>query len=251
MLIKISNATMQKENYPMLNRAEKPLLVLAGGFGTRLESVLGEVPKALAPVFGRPFLYFQIESWIRQGCKSFVFLLHHKAEQIIAFLKTEKHGLLKDCNFRFVVEPTPLGTGGSIAYAIKRLSLTGDFLVTNADTWLGSGVGEMMAASSPSILVVNVKNVSRYGQILFDENKLISGFFEKGKNLNSGWINAGVSCLSSDLFSSDAAHPFSLEAGLYPGLIERRLLRVVTSSTDFMDIGIPNDYEIFCREFFV
>jgi NDP-sugar pyrophosphorylase family protein len=230
--------------------SQKQLLVLAGGFGTRLQSVLGEVPKALAPVCGKPFLYFQIDSWIKQGCKSFVFLLHHKADQIISFLKTEEHGLLKDCNFRFVIEPTPLGTGGSVAYAIKNLSLRGDFLVANADTWLGRGVGEMMMVSSPSILVVKVKNVDRYGQVLFDDNMFISGFFEKGKILNSGWINAGISCLSVDLFNGDSSYPYSLEMGLYPDLIERRLLKAVTISTEFIDIGIPNDYEIFCREIF-
>ena len=52
------------------------MLVLAGGFGTRLQSVLADFPKALAPVGQAPFLRFQLEHWITQGLRSFVFLLH-------------------------------------------------------------------------------------------------------------------------------------------------------------------------------
>ena len=64
----------------------KRMLVLAGGFGTRLQSVLANVPKALAPIGDTTFLHLQIEHWIAQGLRSFVFLLHHQAEQIITFL---------------------------------------------------------------------------------------------------------------------------------------------------------------------
>ncbi len=66
------------------------LLVLAGGFGTRLQSVVSQVPKALAPVVGVPFLHLQIEHWKSQGIRSFGFLLHHQAELIIGFLQSNE-----------------------------------------------------------------------------------------------------------------------------------------------------------------
>ena len=84
------------------------MLVLAGGFGKRLQSVVAEVPKALAPVGQVPFLYLHIEHWTAQGLRSFVFLLHHQADSIISFLEAEKNGLLSGCQVTWLVESTPM-----------------------------------------------------------------------------------------------------------------------------------------------
>ena len=80
-----------------------PLLVLAGGFGTRLQPILGESPKALAQVCGQPFLSLQIEQWLKEGVTSFIFLLHHHADLIIKYLKSEENKLLKGCNVKYIV----------------------------------------------------------------------------------------------------------------------------------------------------
>ena len=66
------------------------LLVLAGGFGTRLRTAVTDVPKPLAPVGDVPFLQLQIEHWLDQGIREFTFLLHHQADQIVAFLKAQQ-----------------------------------------------------------------------------------------------------------------------------------------------------------------
>ena len=60
----------------------KPLIVLAGGFGTRLRSVISDVPKPLAPVAGHPFIVYLLRHWVDQGVKDFIFLLHYEASQI-------------------------------------------------------------------------------------------------------------------------------------------------------------------------
>ena len=75
------------------------MLVLAGGFGTRLQSAVSLAPKALAPVGDIPFLQFQLEHWVRQGIKSFVFLLHHQANLIKDFLDGPASGILRDCQY--------------------------------------------------------------------------------------------------------------------------------------------------------
>ncbi|WP_215390179.1 sugar phosphate nucleotidyltransferase [Polynucleobacter sp. MWH-UH25E] len=219
---------------------------MAGGFGTRLQSVLDGSPKALAPVNNKPFLSLQIEHWLSQGVDSFVFLLHHRADLIIEFLKSEESKLLKDCNVQYVVESKPMGTGGAIAYAIEQLAYEGDFLLTNADTWLGIGVDEMMKASSPSILVVKVEDVGRYGEVVFDNYRLVTAFVEKRENPNVGWINAGISRLNADLFKGWDGQPFSLEKSTYPQLVEKKVLAAITLDADFIDIGIPEDYLRFC-----
>ena len=223
------------------------LLVLAGGFGTRLQSVVSDVPKALAPVGNVSFLYLQLEHWIAQGVRSFVFLLHHQADLIIGFLKEEQIGLLKDCEIQWLVEPTPMDTGGAIAYAVEQLHLSGDFLVTNADTWLGTGIQELWQAGSPSMAVVKVADAGRYGNVQFDDVNLISAFKEKSTTAGAGWINAGLCQLHAELFIEWNHEPFSLERIIFARLAAQGKLKAVPLQTNFIDIGVPEDYFRFCR----
>lgn len=223
------------------------MLVLAGGFGTRLQSVVSQVPKALAPVGRLPFLYLQIEHWIAQGVRSFVFLLHHQAELIISFLEAEKNGLLADYQVTWLVEPTPMDTGGAVAYAVKQLNLTGDFLLTNADTWIGAGVQDISRTAAPSMAVFSLRDSSRYGQVQFNDQFKVTAFSEKSTNQGAGWINAGLCRLNADLFKNWDGQPFSLERISFPEWAGRGMLNAVPLETDFIDIGIPDDYFRMCR----
>ncbi len=231
----------------LVDVATVKMLVLAGGFGTRLQSVVSEVPKAMAPVCGVPFLSLQIKHWIDQGLRSFVFLLHHHADQIISFLVAEKSGLLKDCEVQWVNEPTPMGTGGAVAYAVQKLHLTGDFLITNADTWMGTGVKELALFVSPSMAVLNFSDASRYGLVKFDDNFHVTDFTEKSHEKGPGWINAGLYHLNVDLFKHWDGQAFSLERDCLPKLARCGSLKAVAFQSEFIDIGIPDDYFRFCH----
>lgn len=223
------------------------MLVLAGGFGTRLKPVVADVPKALAPVGPVPFLYIQIEHWIAQGLRSFVFLLHHQADVIINLLEVEKNGLLTGCQVTWLVEPTPMDTGGAVAYAVRQLNLTGEFLLTNADTWLGAGVEVISRSAAPSMAVLSLRDVRRYGQVQFNDNLNVTVFSEKSSSQGPGWINAGLCNLNTDFFKDWGGQPFSLERTLFPELASRGELKAVPLQTDFIDIGIPDDYFRFCH----
>jgi D-glycero-alpha-D-manno-heptose 1-phosphate guanylyltransferase len=223
------------------------LLVLAGGFGTRLKSVVTDVPKALAPVGGVTFLYLQIEHWVSQGINSFVFLLHHQADLIVDFIKIEKDGLFKGCDVQWIIEPTPMDTGGALAHAIQQLNISGDFMVSNADTWLGAGISEVRQENSPSIAVLNVPDASRYGSVKFNEGGIITAFIEKSDLVGGGWINAGLSHLHTDLFKDWDRQPFSLERDKFPLWVSQGILKAVPLEFSFIDIGIPDDYFRFCR----
>jgi D-glycero-alpha-D-manno-heptose 1-phosphate guanylyltransferase len=220
---------------------QKTLLVLAGGFGTRLKSVVSEVPKPLAPVNGYPFLYYQIKNWTSQGIKDFVFLLYHQADLLIEFLKSEEEGILKNCNTRWIIETEPMGTGGAVANCIKELNLSGDFLITNADTWLGSGLKELSQTLSPAMTVVNVEDCGRYGSVKINENHVIA-FEEKTNTKGRGWINAGMCSLNAGVFSDSEKKVFSLEQITFPALANSGQLKAVKLTTEFIDIGVPEDY---------
>jgi NDP-sugar pyrophosphorylase family protein len=229
-----------------MNRSTE-LLVLAGGFGTRLRSTVPEVPKALAPVAGRPFLQYLIESWVEQGVTKLTFLLHHQARLIDAFLASQQgEGRLGQCELRTLTEPEPLGTGGAVAYAVRQFQLTRSFLVTNADTWLGSSIQRVLEIEPPAMAIVQVENTDRYGSVQMEQGKVVT-FEEKQDSAGAGGINAGLYHLHADLFQDWNSHPFSLERELFPKLVTKRQLRAASLKTEFIDIGIPEDYFRFCR----
>lgn len=224
------------------------LLVLAGGFGTRLRPVIFGIPKALAPIGNIPFLMYQIENWKKQGVRSFVFLLHYQAELIIEFLKNELNfGVLVGCEVYWVIEPTPMGTGGALKYAIDKMNLEGDFLVGNADTWVSSGISKLIESSSSAILVKKMLDCSRYGSIEFNESSVISKFHEKQNVSGEGWINSGFYKLNTADFEGYNSTPFSLETSLFPFLVTTNRLRAIAIEGDFIDIGVPDDYHKFCH----
>ena len=224
-----------------------PLLVLAGGQGTRLKSIISDVPKPLAPVTNKSLLYYQLKNWLSQGFNEIVLLIHHKADKIQTFLNEEKKlGTFSKMKITCIVEPIPLGTGGAIANAIKQLKLNSSFLVTNADTWIRSGMKSVYQERAPAILTVNVKDSSRYGKIE-TSGKMITSFQEKTGISSPGLINGGVYHLMPLHFAANCIKEISLEKNILPNLIIKKQLRSVEVDTNFIDIGIPKDYRVFCN----
>jgi D-glycero-alpha-D-manno-heptose 1-phosphate guanylyltransferase len=226
------------------------MLVLAGGYGKRLRSVVSDVPKSLAPINGVPFLELQIKHWISQGQNNFIFLLHYESDQIINFLIKNKSGFLQGIDIRWIVEGKPLGTGGSILNAINEFKLTNDFLVVNSDTWLSSGLKELRSSIAPTIGIVKVNKESRYGVVNFDATSRITTFSEKAISPCLGgedWINAGIYKLPVSFFLLDRGKQFSLEYDVLAKNFQNTVIRVCKLDTDFIDIGIPSDYKKFCE----
>ena len=94
--------------------------------------------------------------------------------------------------------------------------------------------------------VVNLDDASRYGQVQFDEQMRITRIDEKSPTRSPGWINAGLYHLHAELFRHWDGLPFSLERELFPELVKAEQLTAVSLETDFIDIGIPEDYFRFC-----
>ena len=224
-----------------------PIFVLAGGFGTRLRTVVSDVPKPLAPVGSKPFLHYLVKNWIEQGVREFIFLLHYEADQIINYLdNSEFKQKIPDLKISYIVEPEPLGTGGAVKYALEHYPVEGEFLVTNADTWLSTGIQMLVASPAPSIATVAVPNVSRYGEV-HSKDGLIESFSEKRETDEGGQINAGMYLLSGGPFAQCAETKFSIETSILPKLIAAQKLRATALECDFIDIGIPEDYQAFCE----
>ena len=226
----------------------KKILVLAGGFGSRLKSVVFDLPKPLAPVCGRPFLLYLIENYVSQGGREFIFLLHYEATLIQSMIaEMSSYDNFSNIKITFIVEDKPLGTGGSIKNAINFLNIRESFLVVNADTWLGDGLRELNCSTPNSIAAVTVKDCSRYGTLVVDNDK-VTNFLEKDSYNRRGLINAGLYHLSPDIFlDSTKSRSFSLESRIFPAIAKKMGLNAVQVVSDFIDIGIPEDYFRFCE----
>ncbi len=226
----------------------KPILVLAGGFGSRLKPLVSDVPKPLAPVCGKPFLIHLLENLYSLGAREFVFLLHYEADAIKEIIaEVIDNNVLDGVKITSLVEDIPLGTGGSIMNAVNVLNITESFMVINADTWLGSGFKQLSLSTPNSIVAVNVEDCSRYGALVVIDGK-IERCLEKSSSHCSGLINAGLYHLSPDIFNQvldDTS--FSLEADVFPSVVDGGMLSAIEINADFIDIGVPEDYLRFCR----
>ena len=220
------------------------VLILAGGFGTRLKSVISNVPKALAPVDNVPFLEYQIVSWIRQGAKHITMLLHHESAQMITFLKKKKCQLDESITLDWIVESEPLGTGGAVRHAILQGKIKLPFTVLNADTWLPLGISALESAAPQTIVVTWEENVSRYGEVIFGDDRKVITFEEKKASKMSGWINTGAIKLDPEFFLGHTKkNNFSLESEFLAKQAQLGNLSCIEVNSPFIDIGIPSDFK--------
>lgn len=216
-------------------------LILAGGLGTRLRSVVADAPKCMAPVAGKPFLQYLIDFYLQQNIRHFVFSLGYKHEQVTQFL----HDNYPELSYEYVVEKEPLGTGGAIHFALKAVQVP-DILILNGDTFFGVSVAGLDAVhrngnADCTIALKPMTNIDRYGVVEMDERGSITAFREK-RPYAKGLINAGVYMLKVDSFlSGDWPEKFSFETDFLQSSTTHRLLGY-TSDAYFIDIGIPEDY---------
>jgi len=217
-------------------------IILAGGFGTRLRSVLPDTPKPMAPIDGQPFLARLIDYLGRQGFKKIILSVGYKHEIIESYFGNQR-GLVE---ISYSVESEPLGTGGAIKKALM-LTNSENVFVLNGDTFVYINYREMLASrgndfSRLCIALRTVDNVSRYGAVLVENNEVTS-FVEKAGE-RAGLINSGVYLMPSNFFGSvDVPEKFSFERDLLYPCVERLRPQAFITEGYFVDIGIPEDYQ--------
>jgi len=216
-------------------------IILAGGFGTRLQSVVPDLPKPMAAIQGRPFLAILLDALITAGFTSAILAVGYRYEAIRDYFGEN----YKSLSLAYSIETEPLGTGGAIALALKQVAGPQCFVV-NGDTYMELDYKAMLARhleekSVLTLAVLEVPDASRYGALDIEENRIL-GFFEKGRS-GPGIINGGTYLLSPDLFSHyNLPAAFSFETDLLMVHVhELRPLAFPTAGL-LIDIGVPEDY---------
>ncbi len=217
-------------------------IILAGGLGTRLQSVVNDVPKVLADINGKPFLHYLLEEVTRQNISDIILSVGYKHELIQSFCK-QYH---PDLNIKYAIEKEPLGTGGGIALALK-LTISSPVLIINGDTFFKINYDtfydlHQSTNSSFSIALKPMNNFDRYGSVIIDEKKRITGFREK-QFQKEGTINAGVYLLNKkDFLKLIFQQKFSFEKDFMEQYYSRFNMHGFSFDNYFIDIGIPKDY---------
>lgn len=217
-------------------------IILAGGLGTRLREAVPDLPKCMAPVAGRPFISYVIDTLRMQGVHHFVFSLGYKAEVIEAYLKEHYPTL----DYSVALEEEPLGTGGAIRLALES-TRTNDVLVVNGDTLFKVDVQELAsfyrAKEAECLLALKpMHQFDRYGVVELDADGRITSFKEK-QFYPEGLINGGIYLLNKEqFFSYSFPDKFSFEKDYLERYFGNGRLYGMPQEGYFIDIGIPSDY---------
>lgn len=215
-------------------------VILAGGRGTRLASVVPEWPKPMAPVCGKPFLELLLGALESKGLKRAVLSVGYRAETISGHFGSRFRGVELD----YEVEHEPLGTGGAIRRSLARCR--GDAaLVVNGDTLLDLELGALhehwLATRRPTLVACEVPDTTRYGRVVVEGQRLVA-FTEKG-TAGPGWINSGHYVLPRDFLEGRGLpEAFSFENEVLAPQMAELGLAVFFSRGSFIDIGVPEDY---------
>jgi mannose-1-phosphate guanylyltransferase len=219
--------------------------VLAGGLGTRLAAAVPGLPKALAPVAGVPFVEHLLDWLTAQGAQRIVFLLGHRADQLDAYLQTNRRAGVV---FETSIEPQPLGTGGALVLARAKFA-SDPILVVNGDTFVDADLLPLVAAhratnALATLLAVTVPNAGRYGRLAID-GAYLQGFVEKDPTFQGAApINAGVYLLSAAALDRLAAKgPSSLERDMFELAAPGTLGVCHDPLARFVDIGTPDSWQ--------
>jgi D-glycero-alpha-D-manno-heptose 1-phosphate guanylyltransferase len=222
-------------------------VLLAGGLGTRLRSVVADRPKVLAPVAGRPFLAWLLDQVSAAGIRRAVVCTGYLAEQVEAAFG-DRHG---DVALTYSREAEPLGTGGALRHALAHLG-PGPCVVLNGDSCCATPLAALwqhhaIRGARATLLATLVPDAARFGRLEADATGNVTGFVEKDGRRGPAWINAGVAVVARGVIERiPAGRPVSLEREVWPALVGRGLL-ALRRVAPFVDIGTPEDFALAAR----
>lgn len=215
-------------------------IILAGGFGTRLSTVVSDVPKPMAPINERPFLEYLLDDLNEKGISRVILAVGYKKEIIKSHFK-EKY---KNIDIIYSDEDIPLGTGGAIKKALT-LAENENIFIINGDTFFDVNLKEMYQfhkknSSKLTLAIKEMEKFDRYGSLVLDKDKIIK--FEEKKYNEKGYINGGIYLINKELLIEEKKENFSFEKEI----LENKNLKIekygYKSEGYFIDIGIPEDY---------
>jgi NDP-sugar pyrophosphorylase family protein len=221
------------------------VIILAGGQGTRLASIVPDRPKVLAEVCGRPFLQLLLSTLRTYGVSRVILSVGYMGDMVEEVMGASFEGIALEYSF----EPWPLGTGGALRHAAKLIR-TPFFMMCNGDSWCLTNPVEIVSDLSCNTLeggmvITHVPNTSRFGTVEINDVGDIIQFGQKQVGSGPGWINAGIYFLRREIIRMIPNSPefLSFERDILP-IVVGRGFRAFPARSEFIDIGVPETYAI-------
>lgn len=221
------------------------VIILAGGLGTRLKSVVKDVPKCMAPVAGMPFLWYLLKYLSKYNIDKVILSIGYMCNVIIEWIEKNKYEFPYE--FEYAIEDTPLGTGGGIRLALGKAN-NESVIVLNGDTFYDVDLNYLdsvhRAKRKPiSLALKMMRGFDRYGSVDVSPDCSIVAFNEKAY-CREGYINGGIYIINkSCIFLEDLPYKFSFEKDVLEPFCRAGKLNGVVQDGYFIDIGIPIDYK--------
>ena len=229
-----------------MSGATSSAIILAGGLGTRLRSVVPDVPKPMAMVAGRPFLEHQLDYWNGQGIRRFVLSVGYRHEAIVDHFGETYHG----ARLEYVVEPEPLGTGGGLLLAAERLGGDEPFVLLNGDTYFAVDLAALDAFAAARdadwcISLFRAEESGRYGAVAVSDDGRVTSLAaqpaNRGQLASGGVYRVHPRAVQAPPGSQTRV---SLESEILPAALaaDQRVFAIELPGT-FIDIGVPADLD--------
>lgn len=259
-------------------------LILAGGLGTRLREVVGDRPKVLAPVGGRPFLVYLLDQLRRYGIIDIILSVGYQAERVMEVVG-DGSGL--GVQVRYAREESLLGTGGALRNALSLME-GDDILVLNGDSYFDLNFDLLtqyhrLWDAGVTIALKYRSEMSRYGMVELASSQAltlisrsrealtpdpspkgrgeqsvdvrskkfyrVAGFREKPEAVMvDGYINGGAYLIRRERIAGIPEGISSLEKEILSGWVDRGDVYGLPWGGRFIDIGVPEDYRRACAE---
>ncbi len=219
----------------------KEAIILAGGLGTRLRSVVSDIPKPMALLQEKPFLEYLLNYLSTYGIQHTILSVGYKYEVIRDYFGERFGGM----DLSYAVEKEALGTGGAIRFALSY-ARSGSLFLLNGDSFFNVNLhdlGEFFMAYQADIAmtVKKMRNIERYGTVELDVCK-VTRFVPKTP-VRFGFINGGVYAISRNLFDRFSLNTkFSFESDFLASYLDQLRICAMKSNDYFIDIGVPEDY---------
>ena len=243
----------------------KQLIILAGGQGTRLKDRLGELPKPLIPIGGKPLLEHQVELAKAHGFSEIIIFACYRPDLIEARLGD---GSRWGVNIRYVIETEPLGTAGAVLAGLELLAER--FLVLYGDTMVNVDLQRIWQAhqrcDGEATLLLHPNNHPLDSDLVeVDANSIISAFHNRPHPPNryfQNLVNAGLYVLEKSALqrfwskagaareASAASPPLDFGKDVFPAMLRLSSKLLGYNSPEYIkDIGTPERYDRVCSEY--
>ena len=249
-------------------------VLLVGGMGTRLRSIVADIPKCLAPVNEIPFIYYLLNELQEIGVRDAVLCTGYKGDQVESLLGSK----FQNIRLKYSHEEKPMGTGGSLRLALPHInhhrwllsrpsstenenscSRSGnnsifevsndDVLVLNGDSYCEADFSAFLSdfrqnEADASILLTKVEDSDRFGTVETDDQGSIINFREKNDKKIQGWVSAGIYLMKKEMIRTiPGGSNISIERQVFPEWVNYKFTGF-QSGGFFLDIGTPESFTV-------